>query len=66
VLLGERHVNHIANCWLRHYHIERPHQGEDKQNEPLVAFKFPETAEGKVCCKTRLGGLLKHYYREAA
>jgi putative transposase len=66
IVLGEKHLNYLANCWLHHYHTQRPHQGRDKNNEPLVGFNPPETAEGRVCCTTRLGGLLKHYYRRAA
>ena len=46
------------------YHAERNHQGlESRLIEP-----GPELgrAEGRVLCRSRLGGLLRYYYREAA
>ena len=44
-----------------HYDTERPHQGKD--NRPLrLSEAF---ASGEVVCRERLGGVLRHYYREA-
>jgi hypothetical protein len=61
-------------CPMAYYHTERPHQG--RENEvlvPCVAGKSgspkPVHADdpiGEVRCRTRLGGLLKHYERRAA
>jgi transposase InsO family protein len=66
ILLGKKHLNHLASSWLRHYHSQRPHQGRDKGNALLIAPKVAPSTEGKVCCEQQLGGLLKHYYRRAA
>jgi putative transposase len=66
IILGEKHLNYLASSWMDHYHNQRPHQGRDRNNEPLVGFKPSGAIEGKVCCKKSLGGLLKHYYRQAA
>jgi hypothetical protein len=36
-------------------------------NCPLTApAETPALAEGKILCRERLGGLLRHYYRQAA
>jgi hypothetical protein len=51
------------------YHGERPHQGVGNVPLPYAAedesriLPFPS---GEVMCRERLGGLLKHYYHEAA
>lgn len=70
---GAKHLNSVTRSWLAHYHAERPHQG--RENELLVR---PPTSEKfatidsatfslrNVRCRTRLGGLLKHYERVAA
>ena len=47
-----------------YYHQERPHQGLG--NRPLVGANPDPPSQGKIVCKERLGGLLKHYYRKAA
>lgn len=63
LILGQRHLDYLVGQFVAHYNTERPHQGRD--NEPLVAFPFPDSAEGKTVCEKRLGGLLKHYRRAA-
>jgi len=35
-------------------------------NKPIARQPPPERTEGEIKCRTRLGGLLKHYYRAAA
>jgi putative transposase len=69
LILGERHLGHIVREFVEHYHLERPHQSlgnvppcEADGDEPRI-LKFPS---GEVKCRERLGGLLKHYHREAA
>ncbi|MFA9478841.1 integrase core domain-containing protein [Phycisphaerales bacterium AB-hyl4] len=62
VVLGEKHLNHIANEYLVHYHEERPHQALG--NAPPVELKVAQ--DGEVVCRERLGGLLRHYHRKAA
>jgi putative transposase len=49
--------------YIAHYHHERNHQG--KNNKVLFPdFENIQAKRGKVKCKERLGGLLKHYYRD--
>jgi len=42
--------------------LERNHQGLGNE----LIEQSSETGQGRVACRERLGGLLKHYYREAA
>ena len=69
---------HLVSEMLAYYHEERPHQL--KGNDPLTAGqpkwqkaeaeneKSPPDAvpESEIVRRQRLGGLLKHYYRQAA
>jgi transposase InsO family protein len=64
IVFGEGHMRHIAEEYIAHYNAERPHQG--KGNNTLVLNARESPANGPVTCKTRLGGLLKHYVRQAA
>ena len=58
---GEKHLDYLVREYVEHYHHERPHQG---LNNRLVNTE-QQAADGEVQCRTRLGGLLKHYYRAA-
>ncbi len=70
---GEKHLDYLVSQYVAHYHFERPHQSLD--NELLLKMssidKPPDKNESSnpadpIKCQTRLGGLLKHYYRDAA
>jgi putative transposase len=69
-VFGERHMNYLCSQFVEHYHAERPHQG--LENELILPAKKKRKREAdvvplsEVACKSRLGGLLKHYYRKAA
>ena len=58
-------LDYILRVWLKHYHEQRPHRGVGRDNTVLDENFVPQT-EGRVRCKTELGGILKSYYREAA
>ena len=64
VLLGEAHLRTAVAEFVKHYHRERHHQGLDGQL--IEATATARRGEGAVVCRERLGGMLKHYYREAA
>ena len=64
ILFGERSLQHALMEYLRHYHVERPHQG--KGNSVLMPAARGLQREGAIHCHERLGGLLKYYCREAA
>jgi transposase InsO family protein len=62
VICSVRHLEHLVGEFVDHYNQERPHQGLD--NVPIA---LQEPARGvKISKRSRLGGLLHHYYRTAA
>ena len=64
VVFGEDHLRLLIDEYLKYYLEERPHQGVE--NVPWKPFEADSTAEGEIVCPERLGGLLKHYQRQAA
>ena len=65
VCFGRGHLDHILRVWLKYYLEQRPHRGVGRDNTVLDEDFVPQT-EGRVCCRSELGGILKSYYREAA
>ena len=60
--LGERHLCWVIGEYVKHYHLERNHQGLGNElSEPIG-----DPGRGRVTSRERLGGLLKYYYRRAA
>ena len=58
-------MDHLVSEYVEYHHQERPHQSLD--NDVILKMgegKPPD--DGSVRCRKRLGGLLRHYYREAA
>jgi len=64
LIFGRKHLDYLVHEFVDYYHRFRPHQG--KGNELLLTPNSPPPTEGKVVCEERLGGLLKHYHRQAA
>jgi putative transposase len=64
IIFGTEHFDHVVAEYVQHYHTERPHQALG--NAPLVAPPSTRPTEGEVVCRERLGGVLRHYYWEAA
>ncbi len=64
IVFGAEHFDHVVSEYVEHYHTERPHQAMG--NVPLIAAALPAGTDGKVVCRERLGGVLRHYFREAA
>ena len=69
IVFGEKHLRHILQEWLTHYHKFRPHQGLG--NVPIMvelppAAPIDDFSLKQVLCHESLGGLLKHYERRAA
>jgi len=65
VPLGERHLWELLRQYLAHYHGERNHQGlRNALIEPANGVAL--SGSGPVKRRTRVGGLLSYYYREAA
>ena len=67
IVCGEDHLRHLISEYEDYYNHERPHQSLD--NRPLTG-EPPSVAEpasaSKVQSSERLGGLIKHYYHQAA
>jgi putative transposase len=66
LVFGKKHFDYLDHEYVEHYHNERPHQGLNNQvvrGEPPPEQFCPPNA---IVCRTRLAGLLKHYYRAAA
>ncbi|MGB5661476.1 MAG: integrase core domain-containing protein [Thermoanaerobaculia bacterium] len=61
IFFGESCLRRAIQTYLDHYHTERAHQGIGNE----VIQREERVAGGVVCCRERLGGLLKHYYRAA-
>ena len=62
VMFGEGHLRRAVSSYMKHYHLERCHQGIG--NRPIEGV--PELGEGSVARLERLGGIPSHYYRRAA
>ena len=67
IVFGEAHLRHILGEYVAYYNEERPHQGVGNARLRRVGEEEPptEVAEGAIVCRQRLGGLLKHYHRQA-
>ena len=66
LVFGEKHFDYLVREYVEHYHTERPHQGLGNR---LVSGEPPPALpdkQARIECRTRLGGLMKHYYRAAA
>jgi putative transposase len=67
VFFGERHLRFVLKEFMAHYHAERFHQGLGGQLiENLAGSTSDKGALDKVVCRSRLGGMLNFYQREAA
>ena len=64
ILFGEGSLRKAIHEFIEHYHHERNHQGLGNRltiQEPLVA-----DSAAAVQSRSRLGGMLNYYYRQAA
>ena len=65
VMFSLSQMDYVVQTWVDHFLHERPHRGKGIGNRVLDPNFQPQT-KGTVCCRERLGGLIKSYYREAA
>ena len=67
VIFGERHLRYLVKQFVEHYLAERYHQGLGGQLvTPRPTPSNDNTTSGAIRCRSRLGGLLNYYHREAA
>ena len=66
-------LDHICKSYVRFHNEHRPHQGLGNRTVPAAATGPPEELPsevvpdvGTIRCRPVLGGLLRHYYRDAA
>ena len=65
VFFGGRHLRYVIKEYMAYYHEDRFHQGiGSRLIRPASANDNAVT--GGIRCRSRLGGLLNFYYREAA
>ncbi len=64
IFFGDESLRRGINSYLAHFHQERNHQGLG--NRLIDAEDSVGKSTGEVCCRERLGGMLRYYYRQAA
>ena len=65
------HLDHIVQAFVGYYNEHRPHQSVgnwvlDSVNKPNLQLAQQNESVGSIGCRSEFGGLLKHYYRQAA
>lgn len=72
VCFSRLHLDHLVDAYTRFYNEHRPHQrlGNRTLSFECEAEQFAELSHpasiGRIGYQSELGGLLKHYYRQAA
>ena len=72
IVFGKTHFDFIVSEYVAFYLECRPHQGLDNKLLPLPRGTLEDDEDvvpldlGKIKCEHRLGGILKHYYLDAA
>ena len=66
IFFSEESLRLTLKEYIIHYHQERNHQGKDNRLLFPIAGYNPTKKNGRIKCRTRLGGVLKYYYREVA
>jgi putative transposase len=62
LILNQRHPTRVLKEYTDYYNVSRPHQGLGQQT-PIPMSRSPQ---GVIRCRDVLGGILHHYYRDAA
>ena len=64
ILFGEASLRKAISEFVAHYHLERNHQGLG--NRLIIAPQADVDIQGAIRRRSRLGGMLNYYYRQAA
>jgi transposase InsO family protein len=64
ILFGEASLRKAISEFVAHYHLERNHQGLG--NRLIIAPQAEVRIQGAIRRRSRLGGMLNYYYRQAA
>jgi len=62
VVFGERHLRFLISEYVKHYNENRPHSAMN--NMPLEETELNKGNAGEIKCQSKLGGIIRHYYRE--
>jgi transposase len=65
LVFGEKHFDYLGREYVEHYHTERPHQGLGNRVPTPEPTPAQADSGDRFQSRSRLGGLLKHYYRAA-
>jgi putative transposase len=63
VIFSRSQMDYVVQTWVDHYLRERPHRSLGNW---VLDPNFQPQEKGTICCRERLGGLIKSYYRAAA
>jgi hypothetical protein len=64
IFFGETALRNAVTWFLQHYHTQRNHQG--LSNRIIDPGEEVGRSSGEVRCRELMGGMLQHYYRQAA
>jgi transposase InsO family protein len=64
IFFSEKSLRRAVSAYVTHYHRERNHQGLG--NHLIKSDGDTIEKGGEVCCRERLGGMLRYYCRKAA
>jgi len=64
IFFGEHSLRNAVGEFLTHYDTERNHQGFD--NQIIQPDDLVGSDQGEICCRERLGSMLRYYHRKAA
>ena len=59
-VFGREHLKYLVDEYVDYYNTVRPHSGLDNK---CIDYET-EKLDGNIVCDSRLGGVIKHYYRE--
>ena len=59
VVFGERHLKYLISEYVAHYNTDRPHSSMGNRSLESRLAKN----RGEIKCQTKLGGIIRNYYR---
>ncbi len=65
IVMGTSHLDYLMTEFIEHYNTERPHSAIDGLSPVGRPPPLRLSGRGAVRCRTRLGGVLRHYHRQA-
>ena len=63
LIINEAHLRRVMREYVEFFNTARPHQGLDQR---ISIHKTSGQGHGPVRCRNVLGGIIHHYYRDAA